>query len=59
MADEIIKAPQATGAQIDADLKAILGVQDVADDHEGQVLYIRHGEIAFEDGEKLFDIIPL
>ena len=56
--DEVIHAPQ-TGQQLDADLTAILGVLEVAPDNEGKVLYIRHGEIAFEDGEKLFDIIPL
>jgi len=56
--DETIKAPQ-TGRQIDADLKAILGVLDAAGDHNGQVLYIRQGQIAFADGEELFDIIPL
>ena len=53
-----IKAPQ-VGKQLDTDLKAILGVLDAAPDHEGQVLYIHRGEIDFEDGEKLFDIIPL
>ena len=55
---DTIKAPQ-TGEQLDADLKAILGVLSVAPDHEGQVLYIRHGKIAFETGEKLFNIVAL
>lgn len=53
-----IRAPQ-TGRQLDADLLAILAVLEAAPDNEGKVLYIRHGGIAFEDGEKLFDIIPL
>lgn len=53
-----IRAPQ-TGRQLDADLLAILAVLDAAPDNAGKALYIRHGEIAFEDGEKLFDIIPL
>lgn len=53
-----IKAQQ-TGRTLDADLKAILGVLDVAGDHNGQVLYIRQGQIAFADGEELFNIIPL
>lgn len=55
---ETIKAPQ-TGRQLDADLKAILGVLAAAGDHNGQVLYIRRGQIAFADGEELFDIMPL
>lgn len=57
--DETIRAPQATGARIDHDLKAILDVLEAAPDHEGEVLYIRHGDIALEDGNKLFDIITL
>lgn len=57
--DDVIHAPQSTGQQLDADLTAILGVLEAAPDNEGKVLYIRHGEISFEDGEKLFDIIPL
>lgn len=56
--DETIKAPN-TGRQIDADLKAILGVLNAAPDHDGEVLYIRNGQIDFADGEGLFDIIPL
>lgn len=56
--DEIIKAPQ-TGRQLDADLKAILGVLDAAGDHNGQVLYIHGGQIDYADGGDLFDIIPL
>ena len=53
-----IRAPQ-TGRQLDHDLKAILAVLDAAPDHDGEVLYIRHGEIALADGNALFDIIPL
>lgn len=59
MADEIIKAPQETGKRIDHDLKAILDVLEAAPDHEGEVLYIRHGNIALADGDALFDILPL
>lgn len=55
---DTIKAPQ-TGRQIDADLKAILGVLDAAPDHNGQVLYIRNGQIDYAAGEDLFNIIPL
>ena len=56
--DETIKAPQ-TGRQLDADLRAILGVLESAGKHNGQVLYIHGGQIDFADGEDLFDIIPL
>lgn len=56
--DETIKAQQ-TGKQLDHDLKAILDTLEAAPDHEGEVLYIRHGNIALEDGNKLFNIIPL
>ena len=55
---DTIKAPQ-TGRQLDADLRAILGVLDAAGDHNGQVLYIQQGQIAFADGTDLFNIIPL
>lgn len=53
-----IKVPR-TGRQIDTDLTAILAVLNAASDHEGEVLYIRNGQIDFADGEELFDIIPL
>lgn len=56
--DDTIKATQ-TGRQIDSGLKAILGVLDSAGDHNGQVLYIHNGQIAFADGTDLFNIIPL
>lgn len=56
--DETIKVPQ-TGKQLGHDLKVILDTLEAAPDHEGEVLYIRHGNIALEDGNKLFDIIPL
>lgn len=59
MADETIKAPQTTGERIDHDLKAILDVLEIAPDHDGEVLYIRHGNIALADGDALFNIIPL
>lgn len=55
---DTIKAPQ-TGRQLDADLKSILDVLDKAKYQNGQVLYIRHGQIAYADGEDLFNIIPL
>lgn len=58
MDEQTIKAPQ-TGKQLDHDLKAILDVLEAAPDHEGEVLYIRHGEIALADGDALFDIISL
>ena len=53
-----IRAPQ-TGAQLDHDLRAILAVLEAAPDHDGEVLYIRRGEIALEDGETLFNIYQL
>lgn len=56
--DETIKVPQ-TGKQLDHDLKAILAALEAAPDHEGEVLYIRHGEIAMADGDALLDIIPM
>lgn len=58
MDEQTIKVPQ-TGKQLDHDLKAILDVLEAAPDHEGEVLYIRHGNIALADGDALFDIIPL
>ncbi len=56
--DETIKVPQ-TGRQLDAELKAILGVLDAAPDHNGQVLYIHGWQIDYAAGEDIFDIIPL
>ena len=53
-----IKAQQ-TGRQIDTDLKSILAVLEAAPDHDGDVLYIRQGQIDFAAGEDLFNIIPL
>ena len=53
-----IRAPQ-TGQQLDHDLRAILSVLEAAPYHEGEVLYIRRGEIALADGETLFDITQL
>lgn len=53
-----IKAPQ-TGKQLDADLRSILTVLEEAPDHEGEVLYIRHGQIDYMDGDDFFDITPL
>ena len=56
---DTIKAPQSTGAKLDSELKAFLTTLKAAPDHEGEVLYIRRGEIDFADGNALFDIIPL
>ena len=53
-----IKAPQ-TGKQLDADLRSILTVLEEAPDHEGQVLYIRHGQIDYMDGDDFFTLTPL
>ena len=46
-----------TGRQIDNNLLAICNVLEAATDQEGKVLFIRHGQISFEDGESLFDIV--
>lgn len=46
-----------SGKSIDKNLKAILDA--INEDNNGKVLYIRKGELAFEDGEILFDITPL
>ena len=44
-----------TGQEIDRNLKAIHDAENT--DNNGLVLYIHNGELAFEDGEKLFDIV--
>ena len=46
-----------SGKEIDRVLKAI---NDAANtNNNGKVMYIRRGEIAFEDGEILFDVTEL
>lgn len=47
------------GRQIDDFLRLILSILDAAPSNNGKVLYIRHGEVAFGNGEELFDITPL
>ena len=43
-----------SGRAIDKNLKAI---NDAANtNNNGKVVYINNGELAFEDGEKLFDV---
>jgi len=46
-----------SGAEIDRNLKAILDAQN--QENNGLVIYIRKGELAFEDGEVLFDVAEL
>ena len=46
-----------SGKELDRVLKAI---NDAANaDNNGKVIYIRRGELAFEDGEALFDVTEL
>lgn len=46
-----------SGKEIDRVLKAI---NDAANtDNNNKVVYIRRGELAFEDGETLFDVAEL
>ena len=48
---------QMSGKEIDRTLKAI---NDAANtDNNDKVIYIRRGELAFEDGETLFDVTEL
>ena len=46
-----------SGKEIDRVLKAIHDAENT--DNNDKVIYIRHGELAFEDGETLFDVTPL
>ena len=43
--------------ELDRVLKAILDAQD--EDNNDKVIYIRNGELAFEDGETFFDVVEL
>lgn len=46
-----------SGRIIDIALKAFLDAMNT--DNNGKVVYINRGELAFEDGELLFDVTPL
>lgn len=46
-----------SGKEIDRVLKAFHDAEDA--EHNGLILYIRHGEIAFDTEENLFTITPL
>ena len=48
---------QMSGKEIDRTLKAILFAEDAKNNNK--VLYIRRGELAFENGEALFDVSQL
>ena len=50
---------QQLGDELDRDLKAINSVLEADAGDNGKILYIRGGELALEDGDALFDIIPL
>ena len=45
------------GKKIDEYLRKILSAMNTA--NNGKVIYIRRGELAYEDGEKLFDVTPI
>ncbi len=51
-----IKARQ-TGEQIDADLSRINAAQDA--EHNGKVIYIRHGELDYDTYTNLFTVVSL
>ena len=46
-----------SGPELDRVLAAFADAQDAA--NNGKVLYIRDGNIAFEDGDALFDVVQL
>ena len=46
-----------SGKAIDKALKAFLDAMST--DNNDKVIYIRRGELAFEDGETLFDVTEL
>ena len=46
-----------SGKKIDETMRKILSALNTA--NNGKVIYIRRGELAFEDGEKLFDVTPI
>lgn len=48
---------QQIGGRIDYDLKAFHEAEK--SENNGKVIYIRDGKLAFESGEKLFDLTPL
>ena len=58
MNDKKVKSGK-QGKQIDNDLRFILSILELAPSNNGKVLYIKQGEVAFGDGESLFDITPL
>ena len=45
------------GKQLDESLKKLLVALNTA--NNGKVIYIKRGQLAFEDGEKLFDVTPI
>lgn len=48
---------QMSGKEIDRVLKAINDAEDV--NNNNKVIYIRRGELAFEDGQTLFSVTEL
>ena len=48
---------QMSGKEIDRVLKAINDAENT--DNNGKVIYIRRGELAFEDGDALFAVTEL
>ena len=44
-----------SGREIDKNLRAILEAMNT--DNNGKVIYIKRGELAFENGELLFDVV--
>lgn len=48
---------QQIGGRIDYDLLKFKEAE--SDENNGKVIYIRDGKLAFESGEKLFDLTPL
>ena len=47
-----------SGSEIDRALRAILDVT-ADEDADGNLLYIRGGELSYEDGDTLFDVTEL
>ena len=46
-----------SGKELDRVLKQLLDIQN--EDNEGKVLCIYQGELAAEDGEAYFDVVPV
>ena len=46
-----------SGKKLDETLKKIANALNTA--NNGKVIYIKRGELAFEDGEKLFDVTQI